>query len=156
MAPETAEAADRVGGSQSHQAYISLSPKATTASSPQAGRETGGLPRLPLGPHSQTEDRHLDTFHQKRRPAQTDWHEPHVTQELRRKAEQRDQAVNQAQGSALEEAAQQVREEIKGATPKAGCPGQAPANPAPFSEAPASSTEPSNKASGDSLGMDHS
>ena len=79
MVPGTSEAADRVGGSQSNQTYISLSPMATTASSFQAGRETGGLHRLPLGPHSQTEDRHLDTFHQKRHPAQTNWYEPHIT-----------------------------------------------------------------------------
>ena len=156
MAPGTAEAANRVGGSWSHQAYISPSPQATTASSPQAARETGGLPRLPVGPHNQTEDRHLDTFHQKRHPAQTDWHEPHVTQEQRRKAEHRDRRVNLARGSALEEAAQQVREETKGTTPEAGCPGQMQANPAPFLEAPALSTEPSNEALGESSGMDHS
>ena len=90
MAPGTAEATDRARGSRSHQAYISPSPQATTASSPQAARETGGLPRLPVGPHNQTEDKHLDTFHQKRHPAQTDWHKPHVTQEQRRKAEHRD------------------------------------------------------------------
>ena len=94
MVPGTAEAADRVGGSWSNQTYISPLPKATTASSPQAGGEAGGLPKLPLVPHSQTKDRHLDTYHQKRCPAQTNWHEPHVTQELRRKAKQRDQAVN--------------------------------------------------------------
>ena len=154
MAPGTAEATDRVGGSQSHQAYISPLPQATTASSPQAVRETGGLPRLPAGPHNQTEDRHLDTFHQKRHPAQTDWHKPHVTQEQRRKAEHRDRRVNLAQGSALEEAAQQVREEIKGTTPEAGCPGQAPANPAPFLEAPALNVEPSGMAKGEKSGME--
>ena len=109
MAPVISEAADRVGGSQGNQTYISLSPMAKTASSPQAGGETGGLHRLPSGPHSQTKDRHLDTFHQKRHPAQTDWHEPHITQELRRKGEQRDQAVNQAQGNSLEETGQQIR-----------------------------------------------
>ena len=96
MAPGTAEAANRVGGSRSHQAYISPSPQATTAISPQAARETGGLSRLHAGPHNQTEDRHLDTFHQKRHPAQTDCQEPHVTQEQRRKAEHRDQRVNLA------------------------------------------------------------
>ena len=112
-----------------------------TVSSPQAGGEAGGLPRLPSGPHRQTEDWHLDTFQQKRHPARTGWHIPHrhdlyISQELKREGKQRDQTVNKAQGSSLEEAAQQVREEAKETNPKTECPGQMQTDPAPFPEAP--------------------
>ena len=63
------EGADEVGGGQEGQAYISQSPIYMTVSSPQAVGEGGGLPRLPSGPHNQTEDKHLDTFQQTRHPA---------------------------------------------------------------------------------------
>ena len=99
--PEALEVTGSVGGSQGEQVYISQTPMDMTASSPQAVGEAGGLPRLPSGPHSQTEDRHLDTFQQKRHLARTGWHDPHrhdpyISQELSRKGEQRDLTVNKA------------------------------------------------------------
>ena len=60
------EGAGGARGGQEGQAYISQSLMDMTVSSPQAVGEAGGLPRLPSGPHSQTEDQHLDTFQQKR------------------------------------------------------------------------------------------
>ena len=57
--------AGEVGGSQDDQAYISQPHVDLTASSPQAVGEAGGLPRVSLGPLSETEDQHLDTFQQK-------------------------------------------------------------------------------------------
>ena len=62
--------------------------------------------------------------------------------------------MNKAQGSSLEEAAQQVREEAKEAQPETVCPGQMQTDPAPFPEAPASNTEPSSEAKGETLGME--
>ena len=148
------EAANGVEGSQDGQAYISQSPMDVTVSSPQAVGETGGLSRLPLGPHSQTKDQNLDTFQQKRCPARAGWHKPFINQELRRKGEQRDQTVNKARGISLKEAAQQVREEAKEANPETECPGQMQTDPAPFPEAPASNMEPSSEAKGETSGME--
>ena len=142
--------ADGVGGSQDEQAYISQSPIDVTVSSPQAVGEAGGLPRLPSGPHNQTEDKHLDTFQQTRHPARAGWNDPYrhdqyISQEIRRKGEQRDKTVNKARGSSLEETAQQVRAEAQEARSETKCPDQMHADLAPFLEAPASNTEPSTE-----------
>ena len=130
-----------------------------TVSSPQAVREAGGLPRLPSGPHSQTEDKHLDTFQQTRQPARAGWNDPYrqdqyISQEIRRKGERRDKTVNKARGSSLEETAQQVRAEAKEAKSETECPGQMHTDPAPFPEAPASNTEPSTEVQRGTPGME--
>ena len=109
------------------QAYISQTPMDLTASSPQAVGEAGALSRLPSGPHNQTEDRHSETFQQRRHPAKTGLPHPHrhdlyVSQELRRKSENRDSTVSKARDISLQEAAEQVREEDKEAQLETICP----------------------------------
>ena len=125
-----------------------------TASSPQAVGEAGGLPKLSSVLLSETEDQHHNTFQQKRHPAGTRWHEPHVSQELKRKGEQRDQTVNKARGSSLEEAAQQVREETEEKSSGRECPDQMQTDPAPFVEAPILNMEPSSETKGETSGKE--
>ena len=73
---------------------------------------------------------------------------------MRRKAEHRDQAVSKVRGPALEEAAQQVREEAKEAQQEAACPSAMQVEPSPFQEAPASVTVTTNEAEGETSEMD--
>ena len=77
MSPGAKKVAGKVGGSQDDQAYISQPHMDLTVSSPQAVGEAGGLPRLPSGPHNQTEDKHLDTFQQTRHLARAGWNDPY-------------------------------------------------------------------------------
>ena len=100
--------------------------------------ETGGLPKLSSGLLSETEVHHHDAFQQRKHLARTGWHEPHISQEQKRKGEQRDRAVNKVQGSSLEEAAQEVREEAKEESPgmEATCPNHMQIDLDPFVETP--------------------
>ena len=126
------------------------------ASNPQKGAEAGGLPKLSSGLLSKTEIRHHNAFQQAWHPARTGWHEPHVSQEQRRKGKQRDRVVNKVRGSALEEAAQEVQEEAKDRSPgtEATCPEQMQTDPDPFVETPGSTTEPPSKTMGETQEME--
>ena len=141
-------------GRQDGQAYISQSPMDITISNPQAVGGTRDLPSPIPGSHNQTEDRHWETLHQRRYPARAGRHETHVHQAMRRKVEHRDQTVNKVRGPALEEAAQQVREEVKEAQRETACPSPKQVDPSPFQEAPASDTITTNKAEGETSEMD--
>ena len=132
--------------------YISQTPMDLTASSPQAAGEAGALFR----PLNQTEDKHAEKFHRRRYPSQTDKHELHINNKLRRKSENRDSAVSRTRGASLQEAAQQVREEDEEARAETQCPGQMQLNPPPFPITPVSSMEPSSEIQGETGRMESS
>ena len=78
--------------------------------SPTSG-EAGALPKLAAEQdrRSGSESGHLLVYKQRRRPAETDWHENHVLKEKEHKEEKRDRIVAQARGEeALEEAGYKV------------------------------------------------
>ena len=56
---------------------------------------------------SKTKTRHHTAFQQLQKPAETEWHDTHVSHEQRWKSEQRDRTVNRARGDSLREAEQE-------------------------------------------------
>ena len=150
--PEIPEVTGSVGDNREGQMYISPTPMDLTASSPQAAEEAGALFR-PLHP---TEDKHAEKFLRRRHPSQTDKHDLHISNDLRRKSENRDSVVSRTRGVSLQEAAQQVREEDEEARAETQCPGQMQLNPPPFPITPVSSTEPSSEIQGETGRMESS
>ena len=152
VSPEIPAVTGSVGDTGERQMYISPTPMDLTASSPQAAEEAGALFR-PLHP---TEDEHAEKFLRRRHPSQTDKHDLHISDDFRRKSENRDSVVSRTRGVSLQEAAQQVREEDEEAKAAKQCPGQMPLNPPPFPITPVLNTEPSNEIQGETERMESS
>ena len=152
MSPKIPEVRGSVGDDREGQMYIRLTPMDLKASSPQAAKETGALFR----PLHLTEDKHTEKFLRRRHPSQTDKHDLHISNDLRRKSENRDSVVSRTRGASLQEAAQQVREEDEEARAVTQCPRQMQPSPLPFPITPVLNTEPSSKAQGETVRMEFS
>ena len=80
----------------------------------------------------------------------------HISNDLRRKSENRDSVVSRTRGVLLQEAAQQVREEDEEAKAATQCPRQMQPNPPPFLITPVLNKEPSSKIQGETGRMESS